>query len=114
MRKHRLKRLNSEQIISQGVLWRQPIVSEMKREFPPAAREFGNVTRIYAFSFQSFLLPSILRDTLENGVGASKPVRVEVLLSWQKVDILYTRALSTTITTLPNSEIVSTSRDSQK
>lgn len=36
-RKHRLKRLNSEQIISQGVLWRQPIVSEMKREFPPLA-----------------------------------------------------------------------------
>lgn len=27
----------SEQIISQGVLWRQPIVSEMKREFPPLA-----------------------------------------------------------------------------
>jgi hypothetical protein len=39
---------------------------------------------------------------------------VEVLLSWQKVDIIYTRAFSTPITSLPNSEIVSTSRYSKK
>lgn len=37
MRKHRPKRLSSEQIISQGVLWRRPIVGEMRRELPPLA-----------------------------------------------------------------------------